>query len=68
MTVLGNCLKSPLSQSAPDSLAPSLISLAPNFCFTHQIPYLPLLPYLGVTSKLLPRDLVSDVLSGFQLC
>ena len=31
---------------------PSLISLPPNFCFLYQIPYLPLLPCLGVTSKL----------------
>ena len=31
---------------------PSLISLDPNFCFIYQISYLPLLPCLGVTSKL----------------
>lgn len=65
MTVLGNSLESPLSPSVPDSRAPSLVS-GPTRCFTHQIPYLPLLPYFGVTSKLLPRDFL--VLYGFHLC
>lgn len=64
----GGNLESPSSPSAPNSPAPSLISLAPNFCFIRQIPYLPLLPYFGVTSKLPPSDFSSGVLYGFRLC
>lgn len=64
MTVLGNSWESPLSPSAPDSLEPSLISLAPNFCFSHHL-CPPLLPYLGIL--FLVSYMVFNFVNSFDL-